>query len=133
MDPSSSEVNIMVPDANQGNEYNTGDGVVGQAVEMSNSDWILIQNWFETDLSCTMPNCREMGIYNGRCHHCNHILLCIQHARMCSMNQYHCLRCQQPLIWSQLTAIISDRISTDEPTQKTSQAAKHDSRTFRHY
>ena len=123
----------MVPDANQENEYNTGDGAVGQAVEMRNSDWNLIENWFQTDLSCTMPNCREPGLFNGDCPQCNHLLLCIRHARMCSMNQYQCLGCQQPLIWSQLTAIVSDRNSTDEPTQETTQAAKHDSRAFHYY
>lgn len=116
VDPSSFEVNsnIVIPNADQENN-----GSAGQAVSLTDSDWNLIHNWFQTDLSCTMPDCREQGIYTGYCLDCNHMLLCIPHARMCSMNQYHCLRCQQPLIWSQLAAIISDRNQTAEPTQET--------------
>ena len=76
MEPNSFEgnSNIVIPDANQGNN-----GAAGQAASMTASDWNLIQNWFQTDLACTMPDCREPGIYSGYCLYCNHMLLCITH------------------------------------------------------
>ena len=76
MEPNSFEgnSNIVIPDANQGNN-----GAAGQAASMTASDWNLIQNWFQTDLACTMPDCREPGIYSGYCLYCNHMLLCIPH------------------------------------------------------
>ena len=83
---------------------------------MTAVDWNLMQNWFSTDLSCTVINCRQPGIYAGRCHFCDTQLYCFLHFRLTMDNQGNCFMCNSPLLWFQMTPIVSHQ--RPEPAQE---------------